>query len=390
MLSHAVAPDRTGGLERYVRELAAALVRAGADVAVLAKRLRPDLPRRELGDDGVEIVRHDAPAMNHALYAVTIPFAPVRAVLRQLRGRPEIVHAHYVLPAAVPAILGRPFVSTFHAPMWRELLSEREGRFALPAPTQRLAQGSVRALESLVARRAGATVVLSRFMLEQLRALSPRAARHAHVVPGGIDIDHFKPAGGVPAGGDGGPITLFTARRLTPRTGVQELVEAMGLLRREHRGVRLAIAGEGALREPIAQQIGSAGLGDRVTLLGRISEQELVRRYRSADLVVMPTQRLEGFGLTTAEALACGTPVLGTPVGATPELLAPLDPALVSDDASPAGIARALDGLLGDRGRLAELRRGTRARVAPAMGWDAIAARYLEIYAPLARTGRAA
>ena len=55
-----------------------------------------------------------------------------------------------------------------------------------------------------------------------------------------------------------------------------------------------------------------------------------------------PVFALEGFGLVTVEALACGTPVLGTPVGATPELLKPLDPALLARDASTEALAEGI------------------------------------------------
>ena len=91
--------------------------------------------------------------------------------------------------------------------------------------------------------------------------------------------------------------------------------------------------------------------------MGRISDADLVNSYRTADLVVIPSQALEGFGLTTAEALACGTPVVGTPIGATPELLAGIDPLLVAADATPEGIAAAVVDILSDSGRIAAIRR---------------------------------
>jgi glycosyltransferase involved in cell wall biosynthesis len=89
--------------------------------------------------------------------------------------------------------------------------------------------------------------------------------------------------------------------------------------------------------------------------LGRVSDEDLVRWYRSADLVVLPTQELEGFGLATAEALASGTPVLGTPAGATPELLTDLDPGLVAADVTPDAIADAVIAMTSDRTRLLAL-----------------------------------
>jgi glycosyltransferase involved in cell wall biosynthesis len=379
MLSHAVAPDRLGGLERYVRELSAALVRAGADVTVVAKQLDPAHPLRELGADGVRIHRHPAPSTRSPLYAAQVPLAGVGPVLRATRRGDAIVHGHYVLPTVPMVVAGRPFLYTFHAPMWRELLPERRDRFALPAPARRPAEHAVRALERAVVRRADAVVTLSAFMREEVRGLDPEAGERTILLPGGIDDARFSP--GPPGRRRPGGFRLFTARRLTPRTGVGELLRAMVEIRAALPTARLDVAGDGVLREELEREVATLGLGDAVRLLGRIDEDELVRRYRDADLVVMPTQELEGFGLTTAEALACGTPVVATPVGANPELLEPLDGALVADGTDAGAIARVVLGTLADRARLRAARAGARARVSPAMGWDAIAARYLELYA---------
>jgi glycosyltransferase involved in cell wall biosynthesis len=84
------------------------------------------------------------------------------------------------------------------------------------------------------------------------------------------------------------------------------------------------------------------GLAGHVRFVGHIPEADLPAYYQAADCFVLPTRALEGFGLVTVEALACGTPVLGTPVGATPEILVPLARELLTDDATPEALARGL------------------------------------------------
>jgi hypothetical protein len=79
-----------------------------------------------------------------------------------------------------------------------------------------------------------------------------------------------------------------------------------------------------------------------VQLLGFVPEGQLAKYYQASDLVVMPTLQLEGFGLVTVEALACGTPVMGTPVGAIPEVLRTVDPLLVTEGTDGVSLANTL------------------------------------------------
>ena len=363
ILTNAITPDKLGGSYRYARELADGLASAGVDVIVVTKRIHAGDAALERSPSGALLSRFEVPPKSRASYVASYPVAVARAVRRALHEYPNaIVHTHYPVPALSVALGTRPFVSTFQAPVHRELLSERQGSYALPSIASRPAVEAVRLAERLIARRAERVIVLSEFSRGLLSQLNRRAGAEATVIPGGIDLELFRPG---PRGDAPWP-ALFTARRLVPRTGVGELIAAMPEIVAAFPQATLGIAGTGELDSALRAQISSLGLGDSVTLLGRVAEDELVGRYQQADLVVLPTQELEGFGLTTAEALACGTPVLGTPAGATPELLAPIDEALVAEGTAADQIARAAIALLGDRARLARLAsRKTKPQYAP-------------------------
>ena len=385
MVTNNALEDKVGGHERYVRELAGTLVGRGHRVTLVAKRWSADQPARDLRPDGVVIERYPVPAKSNPLFAVLYPLCVLRGVARSLRAHPTgVVHAHMGLPALGPALRRIPFVFTFHAPVWRELLSERQGTYILPAPAQRTFVGALRAVEGFVARRSAATVVLSEFMRAELGLLDEATARTAYLIPGGIDADRFSPDGDVRQANS--PVTLFTARRLTPRTGVDELIRAMPLIREQVPGAQLKVAGTGPQRQQLDELVSALRMDTSIEFLGRVSDDDLVRRYRQASLVVLPTRELEGFGLTTAEALACGAAVVGTPAGATPELLRPLDPDLVATDVSARAIATAVVALVSDPERLARIRARARATVLPSLSWDAVADRYLELYSQVIRT----
>ena len=126
------------------------------------------------------------------------------------------------------------------------------------------------------------------------------------------------------------------------------------------------------------------GLADRVYFVGRVSEAELVDWYRAADIFVLPTAAYEGFGLVTAEALACGTPVVGTPIGATPELLTPLDPRLIASAPDGEALASAVADALTFAN--AELRARCRRYACERFSWESVVTAWEEALVEAVRT----
>jgi glycosyltransferase involved in cell wall biosynthesis len=138
--------------------------------------------------------------------------------------------------------------------------------------------------------------------------------------------------------------------------------------------VLLLIGGAGSQRSKLEARAASLRLQEHVRFLGFVPDVDLPRYYGAADAFVLPTRALEGFGLVTVEALACGTPVLGTPVGATPEILDPLDPSLVFRDASAEamaqGLERFLESLARDPASAGRLRDASRRHVETRYSWE--------------------
>ncbi len=136
MLTNTVAPDKLGGLERIVRELAAELVQRGSRVTVLAKQVNAEDPRDEVGDDGVVVQRYRLANRSSRLFAPTYPLHTARAVRSSVRrAGAAVLHAHFPVPAVPLALARKPYVYSFHAPVYRELLLERHTRYpARPTP----------------------------------------------------------------------------------------------------------------------------------------------------------------------------------------------------------------------------------------------------------------
>jgi glycosyltransferase involved in cell wall biosynthesis len=179
-------------------------------------------------------------------------------------------------------------------------------------------------------------------------------ADRIRVIPGAADLERFQ----VETTRDrarrmlGWPIDrplLLSVRRLVHRTGVDRLIEAMPVVRAEVPNVLLLIGGNGPLRAALESRVRALDLEDTVRFLGFVPDESLPLAYRAANLNVIPTTALEGFGLTAVEALAAGTPSVVTPIGGLPEILRPLCPALVCRSTSAGDIAAALIAALSGR-----------------------------------------
>jgi glycosyltransferase involved in cell wall biosynthesis len=142
----------------------------------------------------------------------------------------------------------------------------------------------------------------------------------------------------------------------------------------------LVIAGTGPLAAQLAARVAERGLGDHVVLAGFVADERLPAFYRACNVSIVPSLALEGFGLTTIESLASGTPVLVTPVGGLPETVAALDPGLVLPAATPDALAAGLVAALLGVQRLPSSRRCAdyaRRR----FDWPVIAERTMAVYA---------
>ena len=389
MLTNAVMPDQLGGLQRYVRELSAAIAACGVPVTIVAKQVSGELAAQERFEDGVQIKRFRVPDRTSRLYAASYPIASLTAAALATSSLPGLIHVHYPLPGIAVAATTHRYVHTFHAPIHRELVPER--RYALPRLLHGSLVASARVADRLVGRGAAATIVLTEYMRGELGRLAPAAARRASLIPAGLDPSFFTPGPPIdhPAARGAQPL-LFTARRLVPRTGVCELIQAMPRVLAQAPGCRLAIAGEGQLQGQVERLVAELSVGDSVFVLGRVSDQELLGWYRAASLFVLPSQELEGFGMSAVEALACGTPAIGTPRGGTPEVLGSLDSRLIADGSAPADLASRILDLVRLDGVLESLAPRARRHVVPAMSWSTIADRHLELYERVAATRAAA
>jgi len=357
-----LSPQTVGGAGRVARELTAAMRTYGTTVQFLTREV-PTSPSQEEVTD-----------IKTTYYPLPLKASPTR--FRKIFGQtirdfqPDIVHIHQPLPAflSIPSSFSQPIVYTFHS-SWPEEFKIKSSRW--PPIFRKLASPVLAAVERRIVRRANKITVLSKFSKQKLAQLYNR---EGIIIPGGVDSQRFRP---ITQGESNKTLRLVTLRNLVPRMGLSQLIRAMTLLPPH---IDLTIGGGGPMRNELMRLIHSLGLSERVRLAGHVPDDDLPHFYSSANWFVLPTVALEGFGLVILESLSCGTPVVGTRIGAIPELLEKFDPQWVIKEPTPEAIAATI---LSVTEKPPPSPKDLHHRVKEEFDWKNIAARYLELFESL-------
>jgi D-inositol-3-phosphate glycosyltransferase len=233
-----------------------------------------------------------------------------RAAARSFR--PDVVYAHFLVPAGLAAALASraPLVVTAH------------GQDVANAGTSR----AIRVMTRLVCRRAAAVIAVSDYLRRELEAHVPEARGKTEVVDCGVDIERFAVA---PA--PAGPPSYLHVGTLTMRKNVVRLAEAFERL--DDETATLTFVGDGDLRPSLEGRPG-------VAVVGRIAHDR-VRDYIAASRVVCQPSLVEPFGEALLEAMACGRSVVATRVGGPREFV-PADAGVLVDPLDVAAITEAM------------------------------------------------
>jgi glycosyltransferase involved in cell wall biosynthesis len=322
-------PNQAGGLNRYLYELIHALIQDNMHVDCYGIGLP------------IAATNPHIALINLAEPSLSLPqrLWQCRQNFRgHLKTKPQAINLHFALYSlpilgSLPADV--PITFNFHGPWAAE--SQEEGGGPLSVALKQW-------VEQRVYDRCDRFITLSQAFADILHKDYHIAHEKIHVIPGGINPQNFQITHSRQQAREqlGLPIDrpiLFTPRRLVQRMGIDKLLEALVLVKQQVPDVWLAIAGKGGQREALEKQAQDLGLANHVQFLGFVPDADLPVCYQAADLTVVPSQSLEGFGLVLLESLACGTPVLSTPIGGIPEVLRPFEPNLVTANPTANAIA---------------------------------------------------
>jgi D-inositol-3-phosphate glycosyltransferase len=316
-----------GGQNLYVGQLARQMAAMGCEVDIFTRRDSDLFPSVSSWSHGVRIIHVPAgppePVPKEALLPYMEQFtSQVMRWCRRRRGY-DLIHANFWMSAMtaveIKRRLGIPFVVTFHAlGRVRRLHQGSADRF----PDERFE------MEDLVIREADQIIAECPEDEENLIRLYNADPSRITTIPCGFDQNEFwpisKPLARARLGLDQEEKILLHLGRMVPRKGADNIIRALGRLQRHHHlNPRLLIVGgESETPDPqITPEIGrlqqvaeAEGVADRTVFVGQRGREALKYYYNAADIFVT-TPWYEPFGITPVEAMACGTPVIGSNVG---------------------------------------------------------------------------
>jgi glycosyltransferase involved in cell wall biosynthesis len=324
-------PNNPGGLERYIYELIHKLAASQDQVELCGVGLPLDAKNTQ-----IKLTNLACPdsKISSRLWSIRDNFQKTRL------GKPDAINLHFALysfPILDILPKGVPVTFNFHGPWASESQEEVVNKKLSVWLKEKI-------IEQSTYNRCDRFIVLSKAFGQILHQKYQVPWQKIHIIPGGVDINHFqnnlsRQEARIKLGWPTNRPILFTSRRLVHRMGIDKLLQAIAMIKAGIPDIWLAIAGRGHIQALLQQQARELGLENNVQFLGFLPENDLPVAYQAADLTVMPSQSFEGFGLAILESLACGTPVLCTPVGGMPEILQKFSPDLITEAITVESIA---------------------------------------------------
>lgn len=265
---------------------------------------------------------------------------------RARRVRVTHLHAHFANHPATVAHLaskmaGIPFSFTAHA---YDIYRKADLRFI----ARKMAEAKF-------------TATISDYNVAFLQSIAKGRPARIELVRNGVDMERFAPAPAPPTGS----FRLLTVSRLVEKKGIPVLVEACRLLRDRGLDFHCEIVGKGEQKALLERQIKEARLERVVDLVGPLAHDEVLQSFHRAHAVVLPCIVAEhgnrdGLPVSIVEALACGVPVVATPVSAIPEAVGDGVNGLLAPPGDAVALADAIERLIRDPDLLARLRAAAR------------------------------
>lgn len=375
-------PDEIGGSKKYIFEISQRLARLGYEVDVITKKIVKRLPYEEI-IDGINVHRYDIYTRNVPLFHGSCFFGAYKK-FKELKKDFDLINFHHPL-SAFGVSLSRPKIPkvyTFYSPWFREYAIEVAPGEEASSLKKKLIGINIlerRFIEGHAIKNCEKIITLSEYTKDQVTNNYDFPRSRIKVIPGGVDTARFRPLKKENRnelrkkfGLSEEKMILLTVRRLVRRMGLENLVRAISKIKKEFKNFVLIIGGTGHLETKLKRLSENLNLGEYIKFVGQINEDDLPKYYQISDLFILPTELLEGFGLVTLEALSSGVPVLGTPIGATKEILGNLNDDFLMKGTDSQAIANSVMHFLHSFDETDKIRKTCRDYAVKNYSWDKV------------------
>jgi len=272
--------------------------------------------------------------------------------------------------------LGVPVVTTIHHPIFIDMKADLAQAKRFVSKFRRTMFYSFLIMQHIVAKRMDRIITVSKVSAEDTMRVFNLPEEKVRIVPNGIDTNVFKNSNHVPKE----PNSIIMVGNTEDRKkGVVFLIKALQILKDEI-DVKLSIVDRnGNYTKYAPRLVQEHDLEGRVHFTGRLSTDDLVKRYSVSEIAVTASV-YEGFGLPCAEAMSCGTPVIATKAGALPEIVGDDGAGILVPPADPPALAGAIRRLLADEQLRQRMGLAARKRIEEAFSWDVAARKTIEVY----------
>ena len=315
---------------------------------------------------------------------LALPFgvgASFIALVRQvMRTRPDIIHAHWVLPNGLPALLaawlfGIPLVVSMHGS--DVAMAERNRLFGT--------------ITKWIFGKAAAATACSGDLQQRAIALGASPTTTS-VLPYGVTVDAFSPAladrewvsvrYGIP---QTAPLVVAVGR-FVHKKGFGVLIEALSAIRKKYPDVRLVLAGYGDLHAEFAQCAAENGVADALCMPGQVSRTDVARLIASADIYCVPSVHdssgnVDGLPNSLLEGMSAGCAIVASAIAGIPDVLSDGVDALLIPPGDSVALSDACIRLFDTPALRSRLGSAARERVLNGLTWPAMAQTLVGIYA---------
>ncbi len=290
------------------------------------------------------------------------------------RYNPEVLHAHWLIPQGMIASALKNDKT--------KLIVTIHGSDLFP-----LKNAIFKSMQRNVIKNCDICTVNSEATKNELLKRFPEHKNKVFVVPMGVDTRLFSKKSVKTRFNKykNKKIILFVGR-LNEQKGVDYLIKAMASVNKKIKNSRLLIIGEGEYSNKLKRIVESLGL-ENVEFLGAKNQNELIDYYNLADVFVLPsvTSRIgtEGLGLVLLEAMACGTPVIGTNTGGIPTIIKNNENGLLIKEKNEDELAKGIIKILSDKRLSQKLSKNGMNFVRNNYSWEIIAKKFDNLYKKL-------